>query len=153
LQALLWRRKLDSVPRHWKWVAGLAGIVAAAILAVAIPSMTRGRLPADFRTNGVTAIELSMPGFKLSDSRITETRTCLDVLETMRTARATRAHLCPAMGTITVRYADGTTNQMTLTPGHGFDRIELGDATGRYLLSRAKLFGALKRAGLLPKGY
>jgi hypothetical protein len=105
---------------------------------------------ADFLTNGVTEIGLSIWGTELGKSRITETRMCLSVLETMRTARATRAHLCPAIGKITLQYADGTTNLVTLTPAHGFGRIELRDKTGTYSLSRAKLFRILKRAKRLP---
>jgi hypothetical protein len=153
LLKFLHQRKLKLMPEQWKSFAVLAGVVAAGILAVTIPSTSTGRRPADFRTNGVSEIELSMPGFKLEESRITETGLCLSVLEAMRTGRATRPHPCPTMGRITIRYTDGTSNQVTLSPSHGFGRIELGDATGQYALSRAKLFNALKRAKLLPEGY
>jgi len=57
------------------------------------------------------------------------------------------------MGKITIRYADGTMNSVAISAAHGFGRIELGDATGQYFLSRAKLFDALERAGILPVGY
>lgn len=93
----------------------------------------------------VTSIELSM----FSTNRvITGSNECSQVLQTMRKARAGQVLTTPALGTLTLYFADGTTNRFYLQPGR-FSRLDLVNQSGSHSISLGQMFDTLERVGLV----
>jgi hypothetical protein len=99
----------------------------------------------------VASIELSMS----TRHETTESNTCAKVLQTMRKARdGGPVHLCTSLGSLMIRYADGTTNRFDLMPGHRFNRLDMVDTSGHsgmYSISMREMFGTLESVGLKEK--
>jgi len=105
------------------------------------------------------------PPFKPKDAAVTSvelywlgtTRTigasdqCAKVVQTMRKARQSLATTSPSFGTLTLYYADGTTNRFWLEPSGRFSGLEFGDDSGSYAISMLEMLGTLESVGLLTK--
>lgn len=94
----------------------------------------------------VASVELT---FMSSHKEISSSNLCAEVVQTMQKARdGGPVHLCPALGSLTLHFADGTTNRFDLMPGHRFNRLDLVDRSGLYAISMGEMFGTLERVGL-----
>ena len=100
------------------------------------------------RDTAVTSIEFS----RSTRREISASNVCAEVVHTIQKARVGGAvHACPSLGTLTLRFADGTTNRFHLMPGHGLNRLDLVDTSGLYSISTGEMFDTLERVGLLTK--
>jgi hypothetical protein len=55
------------------------------------------------------------------------------------------------MGFLTLRYADGSTNRLSLMPSHRLNCLDLVDRSGLYSISSSEMFGTLEQVGLLTR--
>jgi hypothetical protein len=100
-------------------------------------------------TSPVASVELT---FASSHREISSSNLCAEVVQTMQKARdGGPVHLCPALGSLTIHFADGTTNRFDLMPGHRLNRLDLVDSSGLYSISAGEMFGTLERVGLLTR--
>ncbi len=130
------------------WII-LAGVVLPIVLwgvALTGTPLYGRRIP--LRNAPVSSIELSMA----SRREITASNLCAQVMQTMQKARdGGPVHLCPCMGTLTIHYADGTTNRFDFMPGHRFNRLDMVDISGHsgmYSISLGEMFRKLESVGL-----
>lgn len=94
----------------------------------------------------IASVELN---FMSSYREISSSNLCAEVIHTMQKAReGGQVHLCPSLGSLTVRFADGTTNRFDLMPGHRFNRLDLVDSSGLYSISSEEMIGTLEKVGL-----
>jgi hypothetical protein len=96
----------------------------------------------------VTSIELSWPVTKRS---IRASSQCAEVIQTLRKARQSPVPLSPAFGTLTLYYADGTTNRVFLQPSGRFSALEIVGASGGYAISMGEMLRTFESVGLLTK--
>src|SRR6059036_1796503 len=98
------------------------------------------------RDSPVTSIE-----FSISTRReISASNLCAEVVHTIRKARdGGPVHASPSLGTLTLHFADGTTNRLDIMPGHRLNRLDLVDSSGVYSISTREMFGTLERVGLM----
>ncbi len=96
----------------------------------------------------VTSIELSWFG---TNRTIQASGQCAEVLQIMRQARRSPVPTSPAFGTMTLFYADGTTNRFFLQPSGRFSGLEIVDDSGGYAISMHQMLGAFENVGLLTK--
>ena len=96
----------------------------------------------------ISSIELSM----VSQREIAASNLCAQVVTTMQKARdGGPVHACTCLGTLTIRYVDGSTNRFSFMPGHHFNRLDMVDISGRsgmYSISLAEMFRTLESVGL-----
>jgi len=96
----------------------------------------------------VTSIEFSMT----TRREISASNLCSEVVQLIRKAReGGPVHACSSFGTLTLHFADGTTNCFNLIPGHRLNRLDLADSSGLYSISTREMFGTLERVGLIAK--
>ena len=93
----------------------------------------------------VTSIELSMFS---TNTVIKGSNECAQVLQTMRKARSGHVLTTPPLGSLTLYFADGTTNRFYLQPGR-FSQLDLVDQSGSHSISLGEMFDTLERVGLL----
>lgn len=96
----------------------------------------------------VTSIELSWLG---SNRTIGTPGQFAQVIQTMRKARQSPVPLSPAFGTLTLHYADGTTNRFFLQPSSRHAGLDIVGESGGYAISMGEVLGTFERVGLLPK--
>jgi hypothetical protein len=96
----------------------------------------------------VTSIELSWFG---TNRTIQASSQCTEVLQTMRQARQSPVPTSPAFGTMTLYYADGTTNRFFLQPSGRFSGLEIVGDSGGYAISMHQMLGTFESVGLLTK--
>jgi len=77
----------------------------------------------------------------------------MQVVQTMRKARhcLPSASTSPLLGTLTLYYADGVTNQFFLSPSARFSGLEIANGSSGYVISMSEMLGAFERVGLLAK--
>ncbi len=80
---------------------------------------------------------------------ITNTPACESLLVLLRSARL-RMDLCKCgdIGTLKIRYANGTTDTLELLPGHDSASYEFRFGNGLYRLSRERFFQVLRDVGV-----
>jgi len=87
----------------------------------------------------------------LSTNRvITGSNECVQLLQTMRKARSGPTSLTPPLGSLTLYFTDGTTNQFFIQSGQ-FSRLELVGQSGSHYISSGEIFNALEKVGLLSR--
>lgn len=99
----------------------------------------------------VSFIELSMS----ERHEIKDPSLCAQVIQKMRKARdGGPVHLCICLGSLTIHYADGTTNRFDLMPGHRFNRLDMVDisGSGMYSIAMGEMFHTLTSVGLMERG-
>jgi len=97
----------------------------------------------------VASVELA---FMSTHREISSSNLCAEVVHTMQKARdGGPVHPCPSLGSLTVHFADGTTNRFDLMPGHQPNRLDLVDGSALYSISMGEMFSALERAGLMAR--
>jgi len=94
----------------------------------------------------VTSIELSWLG---TTRTIGASDQCAKVVQTMRKARQSLPPTSPSFGTLTLHYADGTTNRFFLEPSGRFSGLEFADESGGYAISMGEMLDTLESVGLL----
>jgi hypothetical protein len=123
----------------------VAGVVAWLWLFTGTPPWG-ARLP--LRDAAVTSIDLTWFG---ANHTITASAQCGQVIQTMRKARQSPAPMTPGLGTLTLHYADGVTNQYYLEPSGRSSALAIGNKSGGYAISMDEMLGTFERVGLLPK--
>jgi hypothetical protein len=99
--------------------------------------------------NGAAAsIELSWFG---TNRTIRTSDQCAQVIQVMRKARQCPVPASPAFGTLTLYYADGTTNRFYLQPSGRFSGLEFVGSSGGYAVSMSEMLDTFERVGLLTK--
>ena len=137
---------LDLVRRAWKIL--LALVLAASVWGYFFSGTPPFGRKLALRSAPVASIELAMS----TRREISSSKLCAEVLHTMQKAReGGPVHLCPALGSLTILFADGTTNRFDLMPGHWPNRLDLVDRSGLYSISMGEMFGTLERVGLLTR--
>jgi hypothetical protein len=96
----------------------------------------------------VISIEVSWVG---TTRTIEASEQCAEVIQTMRKARQSLPPTSPSFGTLTLHYADGTTNKFWLEPSGRFNGLEFADESGGYAISMGEMLGTLESVGLLTK--
>ena len=97
----------------------------------------------------VSAIELSWLG---TNRTIRASNQCADVLQTMRKARHSRAVATPFFGSLTLYYADGSTNLFYLCPSDRISGLQItGESGGCYVISLGQMLDTFQSVGLLTK--
>ena len=96
----------------------------------------------------VSSIELSWLG---TNRTIQASSQCAEVLQTMRQARQSPVPASPAFGTMTLYYADGTTNRFFLQPSGRFSSLGIVGDSGDYAISMHQMLGTFESVGLLTK--
>jgi hypothetical protein len=96
----------------------------------------------------VTSIELSWFG---TNRTITASDRCAQVIQTMRKARQHHVATTPFFGTLTLFYADGTTNMFYLLQSDRFSGMEISSESGGYAISMDKMLRTFESVGLLTK--
>ena len=97
----------------------------------------------------VSAIELYWLG---TNRTIRASNQCADVIQTMRKARQSRAVGTPCFGSMTLYYADGTTNLFYLSPSDRFSGLQIaGESGGCYVVSMGQMLDTFESVGLLTK--
>jgi hypothetical protein len=96
----------------------------------------------------VTSIELSWFNSNRTNGASDQ---CAQVIQTMRKARKNPVPLSPAFGTMTLRYADGTTNRFFLQPSGRLSGLEIADESGGYAISMGEMLRVFEHVGLLAK--
>jgi hypothetical protein len=81
---------------------------------------------------------------------ITASNDCAHVIKTLCEARESPSPASPPLGTLTIHYADSTTDLIHLHP-NAFFTLEISDDTGGYAISMRKLLDTFKSTGLLTK--
>ena len=95
-----------------------------------------------------TSIDLFWFG---TNRTITSSDRCAQVIQTMGKARQHPPATNPCLGTMTLHYADGTTNMFYLSPSDRFSGLQLAGKSGGYAISMGEMLGTLERVGLLTK--
>jgi hypothetical protein len=96
----------------------------------------------------VTSIELSWFG---TNRTIQASSQCAEVLQTMRQARQSPAVTTPPLGSLTLYYADGSTNMFYLSPSGRFSGLEIVGDSGGYAISMHRMLSTFESVGLLTK--
>lgn len=100
--------------------------------------------------NGTSATSIDLSWFG-TDRTITSSERCARVIRTMARARQHPPATTPCLGTLTLHYADGTSNLFYLLSSDRFAGLELVGNSGGYAISMREMLGTLERAGLLTK--
>jgi hypothetical protein len=100
------------------------------------------------KDGAITSIELSWFG---TNRTIQASSQCAEVLQTMRQARQSPVPASPAFGTMTLYYADGTTNRFVLQPSGRLSGLEIVGDSGGYAISMHQMLGTFESVGLLRK--
>jgi len=96
----------------------------------------------------VTSIELY---WSSAHRTITASNQCAQVIQIMRKARKRPSPLTPPFGSLTLYYADGTTNRFFLQPSDRSSGLQLIDKSGAYVISMGEMLGIFERVGLLTR--
>jgi hypothetical protein len=97
----------------------------------------------------VTSIELFWFG---TNRTISASNQCAQVIHTVQRARQSAVVATPLFGSLTLHYADGTTNQFFLSPSGRFSGLEIASSSGGYAISMGEMLGTFESVGLIPKG-
>ena len=104
--------------------------------------------PLSLKDGTVSSIELYWGG---TTHRVKGADQCAPVVQTLREARQNPASSTPPYGTLTLHYADGTTNLFSLLASRRFSGLEIANDGAGYAISMPEMLGAFQRAGLLTK--
>jgi hypothetical protein len=96
----------------------------------------------------VTSIELSWFG---TNRNITASDECAKVIQTMCKARQHHVATTPPLETLTLFYADGTTNVFYLSPANRTAGLEISGKSGGYAISMGEMLRTFESVGLLTK--
>lgn len=96
----------------------------------------------------VAAIELSWID---TTQTVRSSDQCAKVLKAMRKARQSPVPASPGLGTLTLYYADGTTNRFHLQPSGRFAGLEIVNESGGYAISTGEMLDTFENVGLLKK--
>lgn len=100
------------------------------------------------KDTAVAAIELSWID---TTQTVRSSDQCAKVLKAMRKARQSPVPTSPAFGTLTLYFADGTTNRFYLQPSGRFAGLEIVTESGGYAISTGEMLKAFENVGLLKK--
>jgi hypothetical protein len=130
------------------WII-LAVLVLAAVAWVYLFSGTPPWGPRlALKDTAVTSIELHWSG---TNRTISSSDQCAQVIQVMRRARRSSVATTPPLGTLTLHYADGTTNMFYLSPSGRFSGLQVVGGSGGYVISMGEMLGTLEDAGLLTR--
>ena len=79
---------------------------------------------------------------------IVDREACTRIMRALVDARSANLHDSPEIGWFIVHYADGSTNQIYLLPGHNADRYGIRWGTGDFALSKKHFYAVLRDAGV-----
>ena len=77
-----------------------------------------------------------------------EAKVCSDVLGILRQGRKSREHKCLNHGNLILFYADGTSVELGILPGHNDNRYEFRFGESLYSMPRKEFIGALQAMGV-----
>src|SRR5690348_16721054 len=100
------------------------------------------------KDGAVAAIELAWLD---TTQTIRSSDQCAKVLQVMRTARQSPVPASPPFGTLTLYFADGTTNRFHLQPSGRFAGLEIVNESGGYAISMGEMLKVFENVGLLKK--
>jgi hypothetical protein len=100
------------------------------------------------KDTAVSSITLSWLG---TNRTIQASNQCAEVLQTMRQARQSPPVTTPPLGSLTLYYADGSTNMFYLSPSGRFSGLEIVGDSGGYAISMHQMLSAFESVGLLTK--
>lgn len=129
----------------------LAGAVGVVLVAAAVLWVRRD-MPTSVPAEPPTKINIQVFGrFPDSDEdykvSITNRVDCYEVNKALMFGRKQRPHPCASLGKMTLHYANGASNVISLGAGHSEDRYEFG-FNGLYSIPRGTLSKAVARAGV-----
>jgi hypothetical protein len=96
----------------------------------------------------VSSVELTWLG---TSRTIQASNQCAEVLQTMRQARQSPVPASPPFGSMTLYYADGTTNRFFLQPSGRLSGLEIVGDSGGYAISMHQMLSTFESVGLLTK--
>jgi hypothetical protein len=96
----------------------------------------------------VSSIALSWLG---THRTIQASSQCAEVLQTMRQARQSPAVTTPPFGSLTLYFADDTTNVFDLSQSGRFSGLEIVGDSGGYAISMYRMLSTFESVGLLTK--
>jgi hypothetical protein len=135
------------VRRAFKIVSVVVAVVAAWIYFFTGTPPFGSQLP--LKNIPVTSIELFWGG---TNRTVSASNQCVQVIHTVQRARQSAVVATPLFGSLTLHYADGTTNQFFLSPSGRFSGLEIANSSGGYAISMGEMLGTFESVGLLPKG-
>jgi hypothetical protein len=92
--------------------------------------------------------QVTNTGVVLIDATITNRESCPEIFAMLCKATWGTDHKCEAIGTVTIRYAEGTKDELGFLPSHGEDKFEFRHQWLKYNVPREKFYGVLKLAGV-----
>ena len=109
-----------------------------------------------FSGSAATSIDITMrsPRSPFAESKIlvqasiTDGPACASLFALLRSARFRMDHKCAAIGSFTVRYADGRTDTLAVLPGHNPTGYEFRFGGWLYRLPKERLYQVLRDAGV-----
>jgi hypothetical protein len=100
------------------------------------------------KDTAISFIELTWVG---TSRTIQASNQCAEVLQTMRQARQSPVPASPPFGSMTLYYADGTTNRFFLQPSGRLSGLEIVGDSGGYAISMHQMLSTFESVGLLTK--
>jgi hypothetical protein len=92
--------------------------------------------------------EITNTGAVLIDGTITNRESCAEIFGMLRKATWGVDPKCEAAGRVTIRYLEGTTDELGFLPSHGKDEFEFRHKWLKYHVPREKLYQVLKAGGV-----
>jgi hypothetical protein len=100
------------------------------------------------KDTAILSIELTWVG---TSRTIQASNQCDEVLQAMRQARQSPVPASPPFGSMTLYYADGTTNRFFLQPSGRLSGLEILGDSGGYAISMHQMLSTFESVGLLTK--
>ena len=129
----------------------LAGVIAVAIASAGV-LWSRRDVPTGVSAETPARIDLEVSRFLLgteSDYKVSVTNLtdCAAIIQALSLGRKVRPDHCVSLGTMTVHYSSGTSNEIRLSPGHDDGRFEF-TLNGVHSISRTRFAEAVSKAGV-----
>jgi hypothetical protein len=131
-------------------------VLGAMLVLSVVRQFTRGPAFSGDAPVSIGVVAEQPDGTNFYETTITNLQACSNVLNVLAEARWTDFHACPHRGWFHVEYTNGKGNTFYFLPGHDFQQYEIRCESGCFALSRARLWAALRAAGIdtskLPQG-
>lgn len=129
----------------------LAGVIAVAIASAGV-LWSRRDVPTGVSAETPNRIDIEVSGFLLGTEgdykvSITNQTDCAAVIQALSLGRKVRPHHCVSLGTMTVHYPSGVSNEIRLSPGHNDGRFEF-TLNGVHSIPRNRFAEAVSKAGV-----
>ena len=93
-------------------------------------------------------VNATSPPVELLKVTIVSEQSCSNVLAVLNQGRLRRDHTCAPVGTLSIKFANGKTNEVHLLPTHNSDSAEFRVGVLKYKVLREKFYAPLAAAGV-----